>query len=81
VSLGQRFTDAAHELRRGHIGAGTHAVEGALAELARLLSQPANAEAAPVLLPWLQQALEAQGRSDWTALADCLEHGLATLLD
>lgn len=81
MSVRDQLERAAHELRRGHTGAGSRAVEEALAELARLCSLPANAEGARVLVPLLEEALGAQQRADWIGLADVLEHGLAALLE
>lgn len=81
VSVADRLVRAAHELRRGHTAAGARAVEEALGELGRLLAQPANAGAARVLLPRLEEALAAQQRGDWIGLADALEHRLAALLE
>ena len=81
VTVAADLEAAAHELRLGHVAAGCDAFARCADELGRLLAQPANAEAAALLLPLLQEALAAQQRADWIALADVLQYELAERLE
>lgn len=80
VNIALELELAARELRLGQIAAGCDGFGGCVDELARLLALPANAEGAAQLLPHLQDALAAQERADWLALADLLQYELAERL-
>jgi len=81
VNLTEELERAARELRLGHVAAGCDAFGRCADELARLLALPANADGAAQLLPYLQEALAAQERADWLALADVLQYELAERLE